>query len=68
MSSFSEQFYDMLLRVRETSSTLFAPDVNMREDYGLARSWRHGTTTRATNAKVAEADIDWVNRWNTGGS
>jgi hypothetical protein len=37
-------------------------------DYHLARSFRRGAGTRATNAGVTEDDIDWLCRWNTGGA
>ena len=69
MSHFEERFYDLLILIsidRDTAH-LFADGIDILEDYHLARSFRRGATTRATNAGVKEADIDWLCRWNTGG-
>jgi hypothetical protein len=69
MSYFEERFYDLLLLISLDPNTahLFADGIDILEDYHLARSFRRGATTRATNAGVKEDDIDWVCRWNTGG-
>ena len=66
MSSFADSFFAHLLAIRDLDPSLFEPDVDILEDYGLARSCRRGATTRATNAGVSQPDIDWINRWNTG--
>jgi len=50
-----------------TQHSLFAPDIDILEDYQLAHSLRRGATMQATNAKVLGPDIDWINCWNTGG-
>jgi hypothetical protein len=67
MSSFAEEFYRVLFVIREDAPTLFEPTMDIMEDYHLARSLRHGATTRATNTGVSQPDIDWINRWNTEG-
>ena len=67
LGSFSDAFYARLFAIRDRDPTLFTVDIDILEDYGLARSLRRGATTRATNAKVSQPDIDWVNRWSTGG-
>jgi len=67
LGSFSDAFYARLFAIRDRDPTLFMVDIDILEDYGLARSLRRGATTRATNAKVSQPDIDWVNRWSTGG-
>ena len=67
MLDFAPAFYDKLYQVQARKPSLFVEGVNILEDFGLARSFRRGATTRATNAKVDERDIDWINRWNTGG-
>ena len=67
MSSFSDEFYRVLLAIREEDSSLFEPTMDIMEDYHLARSLCRGATTRATNAGVSQPDIDWINRWNTAG-
>jgi hypothetical protein len=38
-------------------------DVNVSEEYGVSRSFRRGATAEARNRKVAENEIDAVNRW-----
>jgi len=68
MSDFGDRFYSSLLALQEKEPALFEPDTNILEDFGLARSARRGATTRATNAGVSPSDIEWQNRWNTGGS
>jgi hypothetical protein len=69
MSHFEERFYDLLILISSDKATahLFADGIDILEDYHLARSFRRGATTRATNAGVTEDDIDWLCRWNTGG-
>ena len=67
MYSFSEAFYGHLLAIRTKDPSLFEDETDILNDYGLARSARRGATTRATNAGVSEPDINWTNRWNTGG-
>jgi hypothetical protein len=68
MSSFAPDFFGRLFLIRDRDPSLFEPEVDIMEDYGLARSLRRGATTRATNAKVSETDINWICRWNTGGA
>jgi hypothetical protein len=46
---------------------LFEDEVNILDDYGLARLARRGATTQAMNAGVSQPDIEWTNCWNTGG-
>jgi hypothetical protein len=69
MSHFEERFYDLLILILSDQDTarLFADGIDILEDYHLARSFRRGATTRATNAGVKQDDIDWLCRWNTGG-
>jgi hypothetical protein len=66
MSHFEDKFYDLLLRAQQTDPSLFPAGVDVTEDYHLTRSHRRGATTRATEAGVAKADIEWINRWNIG--
>ncbi len=67
MYSFSEAFFGHLLAIREQDPSLFEPEADILNNYGLPRSARRGATTRATNTKVPQPDIDWINQWNTGG-
>jgi hypothetical protein len=69
MSHFEGRFYDLLILISSDKDTshLFADGIDILDDYHLARSFRRGATTHATNAGVKEDDIDWLCRWNTGG-
>jgi hypothetical protein len=69
MAHFEDRFYDLLVLISLDHDTahLFADGIDILEDYHLARSFRRGATTRATNAGVKATDIDWLCRWNTGG-
>ena len=67
MADYHEPFYSRLNRLQEEHPSLFPPETDVYADFGLARSFRRGATTRAQNAGVPAADIDWINRWNTGG-
>jgi hypothetical protein len=66
MSHFEERFYDLLILISSDQDTArwLADGIDILEDYHLARSFRRGATTRATNAGVKEDDIDWLCRWN----
>ena len=66
MSHFEEKFYELLTRIRGRYPELFSLEADLVEDFHLARSFRRGATTRATNAGVPASDIDWMNRWNVG--
>jgi hypothetical protein len=67
LSHFADGFYRILFAVRDRRPELFEPNTDIFEDYAPARSGRRGGTSRATNVGVSASDIDWVNRWNTGG-
>ena len=60
---YEEMFYDLLEAVQERSPELFSKDIDIREDYGLSRSMRRGSTTLATLLQVGETIIDAINRW-----
>ena len=66
MSHFSDFFFGTLLEIQEERPDLISADMNVLEDFGLARSARRGATTRAKEAGVDKDDIDWMNRWNIG--
>jgi len=68
LSYFEDGFHTRLFAIRDADPTLFEAGIDVLEDYHLARSLRRGATTRATNAGADESDINWINRWNTGGS
>jgi len=63
MSDFEENIFDKLLAIQEERPDLIAPEIDMLDAYGLARSFRRGATTQAENQGVAPADIDYIMRW-----
>ena len=54
---------DALVGVQVRRPDLIDAGANVHEEYGINRSFRRGSTTRARNAKVSEPDIDLINRW-----
>jgi hypothetical protein len=59
------EILERLQEVQNANSDLIPREVNVHEDYGIARSFRRGATTQARNAGVAENDINAMNRWRT---
>lgn len=66
MSDFYDLFYTGLLEVQSRRPELFEKNVEILEDYHIARSFRRGAATRAQVAGVSSSLIDWVNRRGTG--
>ena len=57
------EILDRLQEIQNRDDDLIPKEVNVHEEYGLARSFRRGATTQARNAGVAENDINVMNRW-----
>ena len=58
--------FDVLEEIQERSDGLISKAVNVREVYGISRSFRRGSTTEDTNADKKdcnEVDIERNNRW-----
>lgn len=58
--------FDVLEEIQERSDGLISKSVNIREVYGISRSFRRGSTTEASNAdkrECNEVDIERNNRW-----
>jgi len=62
-STYEMIILDALAGVQARRPDLIDPGANVYEEYGINRSLRRGSTTRARNAKVSEPDIDIINRW-----
>ena len=58
-------FHEMLIRIQIRLPDLIAPEINVREEYGISRSFRRGSDTHAKNQGVSGLDIDVMNRWRT---
>jgi hypothetical protein len=63
MSDYEEIFYEILRDIQDQRPDLIAPEVEVEQIYGFYRSFRRGSTTRATELGVSETAIDLVNRW-----
>jgi hypothetical protein len=66
MSDFEESIFDKFLEVQEKRPDLIPPEFDVLEEFGLARSFRRGSTTEAKNQAVDEDDIDFIMRWKDG--
>ena len=54
---------DALAGVQARRPDLIDSDANVYEEYGINRSFRRGSTTRARIVNVSGPDIDVINRW-----
>jgi hypothetical protein len=66
MSDFNEIFSDNLYDIQRRLPELISEDMDVADDFHLARSFQRGATTRAQLANVPESVVEWVNRWGTG--
>jgi hypothetical protein len=66
MSDFDDVFYESLLEIQKKRKDIIDEEIDVLDDYHLARSFRRGATTRAQLAEVPESIVNWVNRWGTG--
>jgi hypothetical protein len=65
MRDFAEEVFRQLGEIQRTTE-LIPKELDVYEAYGLARSFRRGATTQATNKGVKDSDINWANRWKAG--
>lgn len=57
------EILDRLQEIQNTRKDLIVRDVNVHEDYGIARSFKRVATMQACNAGVSENDINAMKRW-----
>ena len=62
MSDFKESVFDRLLEIQEERPDLIPQEFDVLEEYGLARSFRRGSTTEAKNQGVPEPEVDSIRR------
>jgi hypothetical protein len=58
MSEFATAFFDLLLEIQKDIPYLIHPDLDVLDDFGLARSARRGATTHTQVAQVPKEVID----------
>ncbi len=66
MTSFEELFYDQLLEIQAMPNSPIDGNIDVINEYHLARSFRRGATTHEQNQGVLVPDIDWINCWGSG--
>jgi len=66
MSDFEESVFNRLLEIQEERPDLIPQEFDVLEEYGLARSFRRGSTTEAKNQGVPEPEVDSIMRWKEG--
>ena len=63
MKKYEKEIFSRLIQIQRERPDLIPESVDVQEDYGLARMFRRGATTRARNAGVNTDDINAQNRW-----
>lgn len=63
MFEFEEDFFSAIELTVATRPHLLPPSIDIREDFGLFRSLRRGSTAHAINRQVPRLIIDTINRW-----
>jgi len=63
LSDYSQVFVECLQGVQERRPDLIHPDIEVAEEFGLARSGRRGATTQARVGGVSEMDIGTNQLW-----
>jgi hypothetical protein len=56
---------DIQISDRPSEQGLVEPDCDVFEEFGMSRSFRRGSDSRALAAGVSQATIDLINRWRT---
>ena len=65
MSDYEDCIFTMLENIQEETK-LIDKEVDIRDAYGMARSFRRGSVARAQNMEVSSSDVEWIARWNSG--
>lgn len=64
MSNLEERVFEKLQKAQDdVDSGLIPKEIDVEEDFGLARSFRRGATSRAQAAGVRPEVVEWINRW-----
>jgi hypothetical protein len=64
-SEFELRFFRHLARIQDVRPDLIGAGVNIEEQYGVSRSFRHGATSRAADMMLPPNVINSNNRWRT---
>jgi hypothetical protein len=60
---FHSAIFAKLLEIQMDLPDLISPNINVLEEYGMARSFRRGSDTQAINRNVSKEDIELNCRW-----
>ena len=63
MNKYEKEIFSRLRQIQRERGDLIPDTVDVDQDYGLARMFRRGATTRARVAGVSGDDINAQNRW-----
>ena len=63
MTAYESDIMDVLEEIQEKRPDLIPCDLDVKDKYGVFRSFRRGATTAAKNAKVSPEDIELNNGW-----
>lgn len=63
MNKYEKEIFGRLRKIQKERPDLIPESVDVDQDYGLARMFRRGATTRARIAGVNSDDINAQNRW-----
>ena len=63
MTFLEENLMEVLDEIQEARSDLIPRDLDIREEYGVFRSFRRGATTEAGNKRVRKSTIELNNSW-----
>jgi hypothetical protein len=64
-SAYEPRFHEVLVEVQARRLDLIPASVDVVEDYGVCRSFRRGSDSKAVTRGVDSSDIDAMHRWRT---
>jgi len=56
---------DQLHAIQSSRPDLIPSDINVHKEYGISKSFRRGSTSKARAQKEDDRDVDLINRWRT---
>lgn len=62
---YEDILFEYLEKIQLERTDLIEASASVREEFGISRSFRRGSTSHAENQGVSEPDIDTANRWRT---
>ena len=63
MTAYESDIMDVLEEIQERRPDLIPKGLDVKDEYGVFRSFRRGASTAARNARVSPEDIELNNGW-----